>query len=130
MNRYVLFLLPFLLVCQLSLAQQQTEEDSITVSVEAIQNLQAEFNKLSNKVTIQDSIIAEQADQIQLWQKKARQDSVLLALSNEQQDVLRERMEIRDERIQKLEDKNLWLRIRGYVWTAGGIVIGFLAGSL
>lgn len=127
MYRYILvfFLSAFLL--QPSVAQKK---DSITVSVEAIQNLQAEFNELSKTVTIQDSIIAEQAEQIQLWRERARQDSTLLALSDKRMKITKARFKIRKDRIKELEKKNLWLRIRSYVWTVGGIVIGFLAGGV
>jgi len=126
MNRYIFLLCFSFALVQPAVAQ---EKDSITVSVEAIQNIQSEFNELSEKVTIQDSIITEQSKQIRLWREKARQDSTLLALSNKRIDIAKKRVQLREDEAKELEDKNLWLRIRGYAWTVGGIVIGFLLGG-
>jgi len=128
MSRYVLTFFVFsLFFCQPSAAQ---EKDSITVSIEAVQGLQAEFNEVSKKVTIQDSIIAEQAKQLRLWKERARQDSTLLALSERQEQILEERIELKEEQIKELEDEQWWLRVRSYVWTVGGILVGFLAGGV
>lgn len=106
-----------------------SEKDSVTVSVEALRNLKEHVQEQERKIALQDSLIEEQAHQIDLWQEKARQDSLILNLTEQRIDVKNERIEIRDERINRLEEQKTWETIKRYIWTGGSLVIGFLIGS-
>jgi len=128
MIRKLLYILPLLFLFAFPV-QAQEQPDSVTVSFEALQNLQKAHKELKAKVAIQDSIIAEQEREIKLWENRAKQDSIIRDLTEERAQVLRERMELRDEKIQQLKRENFWLRIRSYLFTAGGVLIGIVIGG-
>ena len=107
----------------------EPEKDSVTVSVEALRNLKEDYQEQKRKIALQDSLIGEQARQIELWQEKARQDSLILNLTEQRLAVKEERIAIRDERIDRLEEEKTWETIKRYIWTGGSLVIGFLIGS-
>lgn len=104
-------------------------KDSVTVSVEALRNLKEDFQEQKRKIALQDSLIEEQAHQIELWRKKSRQDSLILDLTEQRLEIKDERIEMRDERINRLEEQKTWETIKRYIWTGGSLVIGFLIGS-
>lgn len=110
-------------------AQAQEKPDSVTVSYEALKNLQEEHKELKRQVTIQDSIISEQERQIGLWKDRARQDSIIGELVEERAEVIRERIKLRDDQIEDLKQDNFWLRIRSYAFTVGGVLIGIVIGG-
>jgi len=128
MKRFLIaFTFLFLLFPQTGLSQEKpvSEDDSVTVSVEALRNLKHEHKVLQRKVALQDTIIQEQEYQIQLYQKRLKQDSTLNVLNKKQLSIRNERIELRDDRIESLENRNTWLR----VGAAAGIVLGFVLGS-
>jgi peptidoglycan hydrolase CwlO-like protein len=104
-------------------------QDSVTVSVEALRNLKHEFTILENKVEIQDSIITEQTRQIKLYEKRVKQTEEIDQIIKERLKIREERIEMRDERIKRLEEEKTWEQIKRYIWTIGGLAIGFLVGS-
>lgn len=105
------------------------EPDSVTVSVESLRNLKHEFKILERQVELQDSIIAEQDYQINLYEKRADQDSLINDLTEQQLEIRDERIKMRDERIQRLERQKTWEQLKKYIWAGGSLVIGFLLGS-
>ena len=102
-----------------------TEKDSVTVSVEALRNLKHEFQILERKVELQDTIIVEQNDQIEIYKKRIRQDSLLHDLNEKQLEIRNERISIKEEQIEELERRNFWLKIA----TGVGTVLGFVFGA-
>lgn len=134
MKRLVPLVLIFALLSGPAVAQDvpddpPPEKDSVTVSVEALRNLKERFTELERKTALQDSLIEEQKHQIKLYERRVRQDSLILNLTEQKLDVRQERINMRDERIQRLEDEKTWEQIKKYIWTAGSLVIGFLLGS-
>jgi glutamyl-tRNA reductase len=105
------------------------KRDSVTVSVEALRNLKEDFQEQKRKIALQDSLIEEQAHQIELWQEKSRQDSLILDLTEQRLEIKNERIKIRDERINRLEEEKTWEKIKKYIWAGGSLVIGFFIGS-
>jgi peptidoglycan hydrolase CwlO-like protein len=103
--------------------------DSVTVSVEALRNLKHEYTILENKVEIQDSIIVEQARQIDLYEKRTDQTEKIDRILKKRIKIRDERIEMRDERIERLEKEKTWEQIKKYIWTLGGLAIGFLVGG-
>lgn len=105
------------------------EPDSVTVSVESLRELKHEYKILERQVQLQDSIIAEQEYQIELYERRTAKDSVILDLAERQLEVRKERIKIRDERIERLEEQKTWERIKRYIWTGGSLIIGFFVGN-
>lgn len=101
------------------------EKDSVTVSVEALRNLKHEFQILERKVELQDTIIVEQNRQIELYEKRIRQDSLLNDLNQKQLEIRNERIQVKEEQIQRLERRNFWLKVA----TGAGTVVGFVLGA-
>lgn len=133
MKRLAILVLTFSLLVPVTYGQQApdgpTAKDSVTVSVEALRNLRFEYRKLERKAEIQDSIIAEQEYQIDLYKRRLQQDSVIVDLTEERLKIKDERIKARDERIERLERQNTWEQIKKFAWSAGTLVIGFLLGS-
>lgn len=104
-------------------------QDSVTVSVESLRGLKQEFTILENKTEIQDSIIAEQTRQINLYERRVEQTAKIDTLLKQRLEIRDERIEMRDERIQRLEEEKTWEQVKRYIWTLGSLAIGFLVGS-
>jgi hypothetical protein len=103
-------------------------QDSVTVSVEALQNLKNEFKILENKVEVQDSIIVEQTRQIELYEKRTAQTKKIEEILKKRLKIRDDRIKMRDERIDRLEKENTWEKIKRYIWTGGALLIGFFVG--
>lgn len=130
MRQFVLAFLIFAFTAAPTFGQTAPpEKDSVTVSVEALRNLKEDFQEQKRKIALQDSLIEEQAHQIELWQEKSRQDSLILDLTEQRLEIKNERIKIRDERISRLEEEKTWEQIKKYIWTLGGLAIGFLVGG-
>lgn len=133
MKRFLLAFLIFALTAAPTLAQEvpdtPSEKDSVTVSVESLRELKEQFTEQERKIALQDSLIEEQAHQIDLWEQRARQDSVILALTEKRLEIKQERINMRDDRIKRLERNKTWEQIKKYIWAGGSLVIGFLLGS-
>lgn len=136
MRSFVIALLfTFLVFPDPALAQSEEvpdpppEKDSVTVSVESLRNLKEEFMELERTVKLQDSLIAELEHQTELYEERARQDSAIIAINEEKLEIKDERIAIRDEQIEELRRQNTWGEIKKFIWTAGGILLGFLLGS-
>lgn len=126
MKNYLILFLSVLVFANPAYAQ---EKDSVTVSVEALQNLKVEYAELEKTVSLQDSLIEELEYQIKLYEQRSRQDSLLINLTEEKLEVKDERIKIRDERIGRLEEQRTWEKIKKYIWTTGALVIGFFVGN-
>lgn len=129
MKRILPFLFAFIFLVAPVAAQEAPEgpttKDSVKVSVEALRNLKHEFKILERKVELQDTVITEQTRQIELYEKRIRQDSLLNDLNEKQLKIRNERIQIKEEQIQRLERRNLWLKIA----TGVGTVLGFVLGA-
>ena len=130
MRRFALAILLFVFVgsalTNTALAQ---EKDSVTVSVESLQNLKKEFAKQKKTISLQDSLIEELELQTTLYKRRAEKDSLILNITEKRLEIKNERLKMRDERIERLEKENTWERIKKFIWTLGGLAIGFLIGS-
>ena len=130
MRRFALAILLFVFVgsalTNTALAQ---EKDSVTVSVESLQNLKKEFAKQKKTISLQDSLIKELELQTTLYKRRAEKDSLILNITEKRLEIKNERLKMRDERIERLEKENTWERIKKFIWTLGGLAIGFLIGS-
>lgn len=129
MKNYLILFLSVLLIPVFANPAHGQEKDSVTVSVEALQNLKAEYAELEKTVSLQDSLIEELEYQIKLYEQRSRQDSLLINLTEEKLEVKDERIKIRDERIDRLEEQRTWEQIKKYIWTTGALVIGFFVGN-
>ncbi|WP_263787306.1 hypothetical protein [Salinibacter grassmerensis] len=107
----------------------KAQTDSVTVSTEALRNLKESVEERKRRVELQDSLIEEQARQIELYEEKALRDSTILQLTEKQLDIKDERIKARDERISRLEEQKLYQKIRSYVTVAGGLIIGYFIGA-
>lgn len=129
MTRKLLLTIPLLFLFAFPAQAQKAQPDSVTISFEALQGLQEAHKEMKRKVEIQDSIITEQERQIQLWQARAKQDSLIQELAKERAKVIKQRMKLRDEQIKELKRDNFWLRIKQYAYMAGGILLGIVTGG-
>jgi len=134
MKRFVFAFLVFAFTATPALAQEvpdtpPPEKDSVTVSVESLRELKEQFTEQKRKIALQDSLIEEQAHQIDLWERRARQDSLILDLTEKRLEIKQERIDMRDDRINRLERGKTWEQIKKYIWAGGSLVIGFLLGS-
>jgi hypothetical protein len=128
MKRFAFAILLFAFVGASPQAKAQ-KKDSVTVSVESLRDLKQKFAKQKRTILLQDSLIKELELQTALYKRRAEKDSLILDITEERLDIKDERLKMRDERIEKLEKENTWERIKKFIWTAGGIAIGFLVGS-
>lgn len=132
MRHFAIAFLIFAFTAAPALGQVETpppEKDSVTVSVESLRNLKEEFTELKRTTEIQDSLIAELDHQNDLYEERARTDSMIIAITEKKIEIKNDRIELRDERIDKLESERTWERIKRYIWTAGALAIGFLVGG-
>ena len=129
MKRFALAILLFGFVGTTHNPTLAQKKDSVKVSVESLQNLKQEFAKQKKTISLQDSLIKELELQTTLYKRRAEKDSLILDITEKRLDIKNERLKMRNERIERLEKENTWQRIKKFIWTAGGLAIGFLIGS-
>lgn len=134
MKRFLFIFLVFAFTATPAVAQDVSEnpspeKDSVTVSVESLRELKEQFTEQKRKIALQDSLIKEQTRQIGLWEQRVHQDSLILNLTKKRLDIKQERIDMRDDRIKRLERNKTWEEIKKYIWAGGTLVIGFLLGS-
>ena len=106
MGRQPLLILLLLLLPTAAFGQA----DTLCVSEDGLRGLRAEHVELERRVALQDTLIEEQRLQLQLYQKRLKQDSTVI--------------KAKEREISDLNSRNRWLKA-GAVLSA---IVGFLLG--